>query len=118
MSSCNHGFRSFRLFTIYVKRRLRSSKSLLYMRNRHASPSYWKTICYLLFRNCYCLPVNVYFVGPGLAFVVYPEALSRMPIAPMWSVFFFIMMATLGFGSEVRLQLCYRIKHSLSSLEL
>lgn len=38
--------------------------------------------------------------GPGLAFVVYPEALSRMPIAPMWSVFFFIMMATLGFGSE------------------
>lgn len=38
--------------------------------------------------------------GPGLAFEVYPEALSRMPVAPMWSVFFFIMMATLGFGSE------------------
>ncbi|XP_021348007.1 sodium- and chloride-dependent GABA transporter 1-like [Mizuhopecten yessoensis] len=38
--------------------------------------------------------------GPGLAFVVYPEALARMPVAPLWSVFFFIMMATLGFGSE------------------
>ena len=39
--------------------------------------------------------------GPGLTFEVYPEALARMPIAPLWSVFFFIMMATLGFGSEV-----------------
>lgn len=41
------------------------------------------------------------FTGPGLAFIVYPEALSRLPIAPMWAVLFFIMMATLGFGSEV-----------------
>lgn len=46
-----------------------------------------------------------YISGPGLAFVVYPEALSRMPVSPMWAVFFFIMMATLGFGSEVR-KLC------------
>lgn len=38
--------------------------------------------------------------GPGLAFIVYPEALARMPaVAPMWSIFFFLMMATLGFGS-------------------
>jgi len=43
--------------------------------------------------------------GPGLAFVVYPEALARMPVSPLWSVFFFIMMATLGFGSEVTTKL-------------
>lgn len=43
----------------------------------------------------------IYSAGPGLAFIVYPEALSRLPIAPMWAVLFFIMMATLGFGSEV-----------------
>lgn len=44
--------------------------------------------------------------GPGLAFIVYPEALARMPISPMWSVFFFIMMATLGFGSEFSIVEC------------
>lgn len=44
--------------------------------------------------------------GPGLAFVVYPEALSRMPVSPMWAVFFFIMMATLGFGSEFSIIEC------------
>jgi solute carrier family 6 amino acid transporter-like protein 5/7/9/14 len=38
--------------------------------------------------------------GPGLAFEVYPEALARMDVAPMWAAFFFLMMATLGFGSQ------------------
>jgi len=45
--------------------------------------------------------LNLVSLGPGLAFEVYPEALAQMPVAPMWSVFFFLMMLTLGFGSEV-----------------
>ncbi|KAL5006050.1 hypothetical protein ScPMuIL_017208 [Solemya velum] len=37
--------------------------------------------------------------GPGLIFVVYPEALANMPVAPLWSILFFLMMVTLGFSS-------------------
>ncbi|KAI3385618.1 hypothetical protein SNEBB_008572 [Seison nebaliae] len=38
--------------------------------------------------------------GPGLAFKVYPQGLTQMPFAPFWSIAFFLMMLTLGFGSE------------------
>ena len=40
-------------------------------------------------------------LGPGLTFVVYPEALSQMPAPPVWAILFFFMMMTLGFSSEV-----------------
>lgn len=52
-----------------------------------------------------CIVPFILFAGPGLIFVVYPEALSRMPVAPLWSILFFFMMLTLGFSSQVSLRL-------------
>lgn len=42
-----------------------------------------------------------YIAGPGLIFVVYPQALAKMPLAQMWAVMFFFMLLCLGLNSQV-----------------
>ncbi|XP_060592408.1 sodium- and chloride-dependent betaine transporter-like [Ruditapes philippinarum] len=37
--------------------------------------------------------------GPGLAFVAYPEAISRMPLPQLWAALFFFMLITVAFDS-------------------
>ncbi|CAL1546239.1 unnamed protein product [Lymnaea stagnalis] len=47
------------------------------------------------------LPIDkVVSQGPGLIFVAYPEAISRLPVPHVWSVMFFMMIFTVGIDSQ------------------
>lgn len=40
-------------------------------------------------------------LGPGLVYIIYPQAFAEMPVAQLWAVMFFFMLLCLGLDSEV-----------------
>uniref|UniRef100_A0A667YX78 Transporter n=1 Tax=Myripristis murdjan TaxID=586833 RepID=A0A667YX78_9TELE len=38
--------------------------------------------------------------GPGLAFIVYPQAVAMMPLPQLWAICFFVMIILLGLDTE------------------
>ena len=54
-----------------------------------------------MFHPTVCLLYLFMFEGPGLVFVIYPEAFTTMPVPQLFAAVFFFMLINLGIDSQV-----------------
>ena len=47
--------------------------------------------------------VALFNTGAGLAYIIYPAAVTRLPISPLWAVLFMLMIINLGLGTQITL---------------